>query len=289
MTERRLRVGRHLLLLRPLRRPDAAGLPAGSRGGGARCATLLGALRHRLRGHAGERLRRRGGERAAARGRDRRRRLRAVDGCAAELRARGARGPRRADRDLEQPDRRAAARRAQPVGRDRQLVAGRSGHAREPARAGRKAVCDGDGGAGRSPSASSDSCARFARRPWPRCSEAQRSCAWASGSRATSTSSRARTSSRELGIAEHALDVDALTARFDAVEQGRVVALLDSLSSRGWEHRAATQTRRARACAWRSRTRSTDRRGRGHRQLPLERAALEPEHRRSRRASAPRC
>ena len=41
----------------------------------------------------------------------------------------------------------------------------------------------------------------------------------------------------ELGVVEHALDVDAFTTRFDAVEPRRVADLLDGLSGRGWQHR----------------------------------------------------
>ena len=137
------------MLLPALREADAAGLPAGPRGDGARVRRAARArLRRRRRRDAGVRRRRRARQCAPPRGAPGRRRVRALDGGASELRRARARRARRAARDLERPDDRPAAGRAHAGAGDRQLVAGRGRHARQPARPGGAALRDGDGLAG---------------------------------------------------------------------------------------------------------------------------------------------
>ena len=116
-------------------------LPAGSRGDGSRgyADVLAPRLRRRRRRHADvRRRRRRARTRLLREARPGRRRLRAVDGGAAELRRARARRPRCAARRLERPHDRPAAGRAHPGAGDDQLVAGRRRHARQRARSRRR-------------------------------------------------------------------------------------------------------------------------------------------------------
>ena len=196
-----------------------------------------------------------------------------------------------AARDLERPDDRPAARRAHAGAGDGQLVAGRRGDAREPARPRARSPSRRSRPLRPTPRASSSSCAPCARRPSRRCSAARRSCASASWLPGYLDVESTAAELAQLGVTEHAVAVERAQRR---LRGGRRRA--DRSRPRRASPRAAGSSARATptsasmrlALALHDLADSANAVARD-RQLPLGRAALEPARSGSPPASAPRC